>query len=96
MVRAALCSLYLLLGSCVSTYVVFDRSWDKKAKPAYTDYFDSYFGGFVGHESVNLSRVCMDQKILAVRRYKSWEDGFLTGITLGIYAPTTVSVWCGD
>lgn len=88
--------LILLQTSCVSTYIVFDSRWDKKAKPSYVDYFDSYLGGFVGHPSVQLSKVCLDQKVWAIRRYKSWEDGFLTAITATIYSPSTVAVWCGD
>lgn len=92
-----LCFILLLAQSaCVSTYVVFDSKWDKNTKPSYVDYFDSYLGGFIGHPSVQLAKVCLDQKPLAVRRYKSWEDGILTLVTATIYSPSTVAVWCGD
>ncbi len=88
--------LALVTTSCMSTTVVFDAKWKPHTKPAYVDYFDSYLGGFIGHESVNLGKVCLDQKIHALRKFKSWEDGFLTALTVGIYSPTTVSVWCGE
>lgn len=88
--------LPLFLTGCMSTTIVYDSNWDRNAKPAYVDYFDSYLGGFAKKNTINIAKVCMDQKPLALRRIKTLEDGFLTLITAGIYSPTTVKIWCGD
>ncbi len=86
---------WLMLG-CMSTTVVFDEKWQSSSKPTYTDYYDQYFIGFSGVSVVHLEKVCMDQKIHAAQKIKTSEDMILTGLTLGIYSPVTVNVWCGD
>jgi len=86
----------LLLSGCVHGRVALHERFDPSKKPSYVDYFDGYLFGFIGSPSVSLARVCMDQKPYGVQKYKSGEDYFLRAITLGIYAPTTVKVWCGE
>ncbi len=88
--------LAVSLAGCMSTRVVLDPKWDSSAKASYEDYFDYYFFGLSGHPSLNLQKVCMDQKTHAFKRFKSPEDAIITWLTLGIYAPATVRVWCGD
>jgi hypothetical protein len=84
----------------MSTRVVMDENWSPASRPVYEDYFDYYFWGLGGQSSpynqVTLQKVCMDQKIQAVKRFKNPEDIFLSVVTLGIYSPMTVQVWCGD
>lgn len=92
---AALVSV-LLLSSCMSTRVQFNPKWERSTKPVYIDYVDSYLFGFIGQPSLNLQKICMDQKPYALQSLKTAEDGIITFFTLGIYSPTTVRVWCGD
>lgn len=89
-------AFFLLLSGCMSTRIVFNEKWDPRAKPSYTDFMDSYFLGLKGRPEVSLTKVCMDQKPWAVQKVKTPEDIFLTVITLGLYTPTTVNIWCGD
>jgi len=96
MVKWAGIACSLLLTGCMSTTVIFNSKWDSRIKPSYVDYFDNYFLGFSGTANVNLAQVCMDQKPYAVRRLKTIEDGILTLITIGIYSPSTIKVWCGE
>lgn len=86
----------LLLSSCMSTRVQFSPKWERSSKPVYIDYVDSYVFGFIGQPSLNLQKICMDQKPYALHSVKTAEDGIITFFTLGIYSPTTVRVWCGD
>ncbi len=81
---------------CMSTRLELSSKWDKSTKPVYEDYVDYYFWGFVGHPELNLQKICMDQKPHGIKRFKSPEDGFITVLTLGIYTPSTVQVWCGE
>lgn len=97
MIKFVSCTLLLLsLVSCMSTSLVLDEKWTPMAKPTYVDYMDSYWFGLHGQPSVSVQQVCMDQKPLAIQRVKTGEDIFLTLITLGIYTPSTVKVWCGE
>lgn len=95
---ANLAALVALAASgCMSTTIVFSENWQRDSKPAYEDYFDSYLLGFAGPTpSVTVAKVCMDQKPTAIKRVQTVEDVLLTAITLGIYLPTTVRIWCAD
>ena len=96
--RTILLSIVAILinTGCMSTRVVVDKAWEPRMSPVYEDYFDYYFWGLSGHPDLKLQKVCMDQKILAMKRFKNPTDIFLTVITLGVYYPMTVQVWCGD
>src|SRR5688572_22078937 len=96
MIKLGSYALFLSLASCMSTSLVLDQNWKPTVKPTYIDYLDSYWFGFQGQPSISVQKVCMDQKPLAVQRIKTGEDVFLSAITLGIYTPSTVKVWCGE
>ncbi|MGZ3722850.1 MAG: Bor/Iss family lipoprotein, partial [Bdellovibrionales bacterium] len=55
-----------------------------------------YFWGLKGKPSLNLQKICVDQKPYGVQRLKSPEDITIGIIALGFYTPATVRVWCGD
>jgi hypothetical protein len=84
------------LTGCMSTKFVLDANWNYRTKPTYEDYFDTWWWGISGNPEVSLQKVCMDQKPLAFQRVKSPEDIIISTATLGIYAPTTVKIWCGE
>lgn len=93
---AAVVTACLILSGCMSTKISLDPKWNSSDKPSYTDYMDSYWFGLSGDTTISLSKVCMDQKPLGVARVRTFADGFLTVISLGIYVPSTFRVWCGD
>lgn len=83
-------------AGCMSTRVTLHPSYDYRVKPSYTDYLDSYLFGLIGKGTVNLAQVCLDQKPLAFQRVKAADDIILSILTIGIYTPSTVRVWCGE
>ena len=85
-----------LLTGCMSTKFVLDPKWNPQTKPAYEDYFDGWWWGLDGRAEVSLQKVCMDQRPLAFQRVKTGEDIVISFVTLGIYTPTTVKIWCGE
>lgn len=90
--------LLLSLSGCMSTKAIFHSSWNPSVKPSYTDYIDAYWWGLVSDRDnkINLAQVCLDQKPLAFQRIKMADDIILSVVTVGIYTPTTVRVWCGE
>lgn len=86
----------IALPGCMSSRVILDPKWEPGTRAAFEDYFDYYLFGFIGQNSLDVQKVCMDQKPLAVRRLRSGEDAVIALLTLGIYTPATVRVWCGD
>ncbi len=85
-----------IFTGCVSTKIALEPEWDFFAKPSYEDYFDYYLFGLIGKHSISLSAVCMDQKPLGFHRITSFEDSAISAVSLGLYTPLTVQVWCGD
>lgn len=89
--------LPLLAAGCVSSRVVLQGgSQTESRRPDYVDYFDYYFWGLGGSPSVDLQKVCMEQKPLIAEQARTLEDGVISLFTLGIYSSMTVRVWCGD
>ncbi len=93
--KSTLALLAILLAGCMNTKVQLDKQWNPSSKPSYVDYFDSYWWGFSGKPELSLQKVCMDQRPHGFQRVKTAEDIFISAVTLGIYYPTTVKVWCG-
>lgn len=99
MTAAGMAAVFALCGfslGCMSTKIILNSKWTREQKPVYEDYADYYVLGFVGHPEFNLQKICMDQKPYAVQRLKSAEDQTIAVLTLGIYTPATVRVWCGE
>jgi hypothetical protein len=88
--------LALFAAGCMSTKVALHPKFDPGAKPSYTDYFDYYWFSLAGKPTVNLAQVCLDQKPLGFQRVKAADDIIISVVTLGIYTPATVKVWCGE
>jgi hypothetical protein len=86
----------LSLTACMTARVQLSEKWDRRTPPAYVDYFDFYGLGLWGDATVDLQKVCMDQRPHGFEKIKSAEDTVLTYFTLGIYSPVTVKVWCGE
>jgi len=81
---------------CMSSRVRLSNEFNPSKPADYVDYMDYYFGGLAGHPELNLQKICVDQKPLGVEQAKYPADWIITLVTLGIYSPETVRVWCGD
>lgn len=88
--------LFTLLAGCQTVRIQFNDKWDKSLPPSYTDYFDYYWWGLRGTNSVSVQKACVDQKPYGLTKARTVEDMAITALTLGVYAPLTVKVWCGD
>jgi Bor protein len=95
-VKRALLSSLILLAGCSTVQIRFHTEFDRRAPAQYEDYFDSYLFGIVGENDVNVQQVCVDQTPLGLIRRRTLTDVSLAVLTLGIYTPFTVRVWCGD
>lgn len=53
-----------------------------------------YLWGLVGHARVDVKAVCDGKDVKQMQSQQTFPDSLLTLITLGLYAPHTVKVWC--
>jgi hypothetical protein len=87
---------FALLAGCQSTRIAMSEKWDHRNQPSYVDYFDYYWWGFSGDNSVSMQKACVDQRPLGFERVQTVEDIMITAVTLGLYTPVTVKIWCGE
>ncbi len=65
------------------------------AEPSYESSAAFFLWGLVGEAHVNVDQICGSNVPKQLQAQHTFVDSFLTILTLGIYAPRTVKVWCG-
>ena len=66
------------------------------SSPDYEDSKDFFFWGLTGQYDIDVSQICKSSKPLQMQTVQTAKDGFLGLITLGIYYPHSVKIWCDD
>lgn len=64
------------------------------SEPTYEESKSFYLSGLIGERRVNVSEICGERDVAQMQSQQTFANGFLGLITLGIYAPHTVKVWC--
>ncbi len=63
--------------------------------PSYEERKNFYFWGLSGEHRVKVGQVCKEgQNAQQLQSQQTFVDGLLGFVTIGIYAPHTVKVWC--
>lgn len=66
------------------------------SKPNYQDSRPFYLWGLVGEQRVNVKKICTGNEVVQMQSQQTFGDGALSLITLGIYSPHTIKVWCAE
>ena len=84
----------LLIVGC-STVTINPKVSDKlETEPTYEERKTFFFWGLVGEHRVDVQSICSGKKPVQMQSQQTFTDGFLGIITLGIYSPHSVKVWC--
>ena len=87
-------AIALLMAGC-STITIHPETTQKRvSKPSYEETKKFYLGGLIGEERVNVAEVCGDKSVKQMQSQQTFKDGLLGFLTLSIYSPHTVKVWC--
>jgi hypothetical protein len=62
--------------------------------PTQVDRKSFFVFGLVGDQSVDVSAVCGTRKPVQMQAQSTFVDSLLGIVTLGIYAPRSVRIWC--
>ncbi|NND36137.1 MAG: Bor family protein [Gammaproteobacteria bacterium] len=90
-----LCAVMVIAGC--STITINPRSEIVvRDEPSYEQTRDFFLWGLVGEERVNVTEACDGKAVAQMQSQATFVNGFLGLITLGIYSPHTVKVWCED
>lgn len=96
MKKLVLVGALLSLAACSSVTIQPEKISKLSTQPTYQDSRPFFLWGLVGDERVDVKQVCGSSKVLQMQSQATFTDGLLGGITLGIYAPHTVKVWCDN
>jgi hypothetical protein len=92
---AILLTAFAILSSCST--VLFVRAPEKRtyAEPSYSASKEFFFWGLAGPpHDINASQICLGKEVDQVATTYTTSDFLLNLITVGIYSPRSVQVWC--
>ena len=85
----------LCLMSACSSVTIRDQGKQKLAgDPTWEKSEPFFFWGLAGTGHVNVDEVCGNRKASQLQTQRTFVDGLLGVITLGIYSPHSARVWC--
>ena len=94
------CLIAFVLFSLVSCQTVTispkGRSHVYSNYPDFERSYPFFLFGLAGEHYVNVQKICRDKAVKQMQTQKTFLDGFLGGLTLGIYTPKTARVWCEE
>ena len=62
----------------------------------YEDSRPFYLWGLVGEQRVDVKQICSNTPVIQMQSQQTFSDEALSLITLGIYSPHTIKVWCQE
>lgn len=89
-----LAAVALLLAGC-ATVTIRPTGGEKVAgAPNYEESKNYFFWGLSGEHTIDVKQICGDKGVDQIQSQRTFMNGFLGAITLGIYVPKTAKVWC--
>lgn len=87
-------SALLILSAC-STVTIRNRGVTKLAsEPTYESSEPFFLWGLVGEKHIDINQICEKTPVRQIQAQYTVLDSVLGVITLGIYMPRTVKIWC--
>ena len=89
--------LALMLSACGNDHVIrFNLAQQPKvdAEPSYEGRSHFFFWGMWQKTDYNLLNACPETGINAIDAHWTFYDSFMGGMTMGIYAPESFSIYC--
>lgn len=90
-------AVLLLLSTASCSSVLFVRNPESRTltDPVYTSSKEFFFWGLAGPKhDVYADRICLGKEVDQIATTYTPSDFFLNLVTLGIYSPRSVQIWC--
>ncbi len=98
MKRFLICiGLALTLSACGSDHIIrfnFNPQQNTDTKPAFEGRSHFFFWGMWQKKNYNMMNVCPVSGVSAVENHWTLYDSLMGGLTMGIYAPESYSIYC--
>lgn len=86
--------LVFSFSSCqVSTVCVGEMKKDDPAVCVQTIHNSHFLSGLIGYKEISASEYVAGRTDYKVQKYRSFVDGLLSGVTMGIYTPSTTKIY---
>lgn len=90
-------ALAIFLSGCASVTISPVDAPKLTSEPTYEERMDFYFWGLSPDaQQVEVNNVCAGTGVRQMQAQTKLEDGIFTVITLGIFSPRSVKVWCEE
>ena len=90
----------LMLTACGSDHIIRfnieQQQQNVKTKPSYEGRSHFFLWGMWQKTDYNLINVCRGKGINAIEAHWTFYDSLMNGLTMGIYAPESYSVYCNQ
>lgn len=89
--------LALALSACSSDHIMrfsFNRDQIAENKPSYQGRSHFFLWGMLQKTNYSLANVCQANGINAIETHWTLFDSLMGGLTMGIYAPESYSIYC--
>ena len=92
--------LVLTLSACGSDHIMRfnmaqqQQQQTEKATPAYQGRSHFFLWGMFQEKNYNLANVCPINGINSIEAHWTFYDSLMGGLTMGIYAPESYSIYC--
>ena len=87
--------ILLTLVQCSSvTIPTGEKHYELTSQPTYQESKSFYLAGIIGSASVDVNEICKGKKVLQMQSLAAFTDGLAGLLTLAIYSPKSVRVWC--
>jgi hypothetical protein len=94
MKKLMLASLLLIFAGC-STVTMNPKGIAKlETEPTYQKSLPFFLSGVIGEKTVDVKETCGSKPVQQIQTQATFLDSFLNIVTLTIYSPRTVKIWC--
>jgi hypothetical protein len=84
----------LMITSCSRVTVKPEGAYKLSSQPTYEESLPFFVFKLIGEQHLNVKEICGDRDIKQIEAVDTFLDRLVSCLTLGIYTPRTVRVWC--
>ncbi len=81
---------------CSSVNVRTDGDEEARGRPSFQQRYTYWWWGLRGRHAINVREICGGKAVRQMQAVDTFTDILAGAFTLGIYAPRTARVWCGE
>jgi hypothetical protein len=91
-----LAGILVFVGGCSTVTILPKGHVELATEPTYEKSLPFFIAGVVGERDVDAKTICAGKPVRQIRTESTFLDSFFGIITIAIYAPHTVKIWCDE